>query len=285
VVVHLSGHPKRQRRFGLALRGERLTPAFWRVACCAWALLQCAPQGAWAWGAQGHRWIATLAQSQLSEAAQHQVEHLLALEPGATLASISTWADEVRTPATAAWHYVNLPPDAPCRYDPLRDCPDGACVVAAIQTQRQLLRSQATDSQRLVALKYLVHLVADVHQPLHAGNAQDRGGNRFQLQFAGRGTNLHALWDQGLIEAPAGGPAQWVARQPDRPAPARDPFEPASWAEESCRIVAQPWFYPASHRVDDAYVERAEPVLEQRLADAARRLAAVLNDSLVDARE
>ena len=83
-----------------------------------------------------------------------EVDPLLALEPGATLASISTWADDTRTPSTAAWHYVNLPRDSGCRYDAARDCPDGQCVVAAIERQHKVLMSTAPDVDRLKALKY-----------------------------------------------------------------------------------------------------------------------------------
>ncbi len=80
------------------------------------------------------------------------------------------------------------------------DCPDGNCVVAAIDRQLQVLKSNAPAGRRLLALKYFVHLAADVHQPLHAGYAEDRHGNMYQLQAFMRGSNLHALWDFGLIK-------------------------------------------------------------------------------------
>jgi len=135
------------------------------------------PLHAVAWGADGHRLIADVAEGLLSVPAKNEVLRLLALEPGATLASVSTWADEARTPVTAPWHYVNLPRDANCRYDPDRSCVQGACVVSAIDHQAAVLASDAPDEARLKALKYLVHFVGDVHQPLHAGFADDRGGN------------------------------------------------------------------------------------------------------------
>ena len=158
------------------------------------------PTPALAWGAQGHQVVAKLAQAQLSAPARREVDRLLALEPGETLASISTWADEHRNPTTAGWHYVNFPRDT-CTYDRDRDCPDGQCVVGAIEKQVAVLRSNAPDERRLAALKYLVHLVADVHQPLHGGYRDDKGGNTYQVQAFGRGSNLHALWDSGLIKS------------------------------------------------------------------------------------
>ena len=136
---------------------------------------------AYAWGPQGHQVIALLAEQQLTPKAKEQVQKLLALEPGETLASISTWADEHRNPTTAAWHYVNFPKNT-CTYGVQRDCPDGDCVVEAINRQLAILASKAPDEKRLNALKYVVHLVADIHQPLHAGYGEDRGGNTYQLQ-------------------------------------------------------------------------------------------------------
>ena len=150
-------------------RSVRHFRALVAVLTTAWA------QQAHASGAEGHRLIAALADQQLSVQARSEIAWLLAIEPGATLASISTWADDTRTPSTAAWHYVNMPRDAECHFDAARDCPGGVCVVGAIERQVAVLKSAAPDAVRLKALKYIVHFVADVHQPLHAGYADDRG--------------------------------------------------------------------------------------------------------------
>ena len=117
------------------------------------ALVTVLPHHAGAFGSEGHRIVATIAERQLSDRARSEVTRLLAIEPGATLASVSTWADETRAPATAAWHYVNLPRDADCHYEAARDCPDGLCVVATIERQRRVLTSSAPDAERLKALK------------------------------------------------------------------------------------------------------------------------------------
>ncbi len=242
------------------------------------------PTAVQAWGGQGHQVVANLAQAQLSVKAKRAVERLLALEPGQTLASISTWADEHRSPATAAWHYVNFPKNS-CSYSVDRDCPDGQCVVAAIDRQRDILASNAADEVRLRALKYLVHLVADVHQPLHAGYGEDRGGNSYQLQAFMRGTNLHAFWDSGLIRALDQDTDVMTTRLGSSNAsPARrqeleragGTFNAAQAAEESCRIVGQPGFYPG-RLVDQAYIQRFTPIMEQRLQMAGARLAVLIN--------
>lgn len=229
-----------------------------------------------AWGTQGHHIIAALAQSQLSPAARQEVDRLLALEPEETLETISIWADEHRNPATAAWHYVNFPRDS-CTYDASRDCPDGKCVVAAIEKQTAILASNAPDEKRLLALKYVVHLVADVHQPLHAGYKEDRGGNNYQLQAFMRGSNLHAVWDTGLIKSLNLETASIVKSLLVRPLPnPRPAFTAATAVQESCRIVGKTGFYP-DRLVKPAYIGEYTPVMLFQLALAGARLAEVLN--------
>lgn len=235
---------------------------------------------AFAWGASGHRLVAEAAERLLAPKARLEVERLLrTAEPGASLVSISTWADEVKSPSTASWHYVNMPRDANCTYDAKRDCPDGACVVGAIERQAAVLASHASDAERLKALRYLVHFVADVHQPLHAAFADDRGGNSFQVQAGGRGTNLHAVWDAWLIEAWPGGVAALRAELPLKVAGEASP-EPSAWAEESCHLASAPGFYPIEHRLPLDYQERWSPTLAERLHSAGCRLATLLNQTL-----
>lgn len=231
---------------------------------------------AFAWGAEGHRIIAQLAQAQLSTKARIEVERLLALEPGETLVSISTWADEHRNPRSAPWHYVNFPRDS-CTYDAQRDCPSGQCVVEAINRQVEVLASNAPDEKRLLALKYVVHLVGDVHQPLHAGYLDDKGGNTYQLQAFMRGSNLHALWDTGLIRNLNEDYEQTAARLLASQAPPQARNLSAAYAaEESCRIVSTPGFYPA-RKVGLDYIERFTPPIERRLLVAGAGLAGILN--------
>ncbi len=232
-----------------------------------------------AWGSEGHKVVAILAESQLTPAARQELVRLLAIEPGATLSSISTWADEHRNPATAAWHYVNFP-RGDCNYQPERDCPDGKCVVGAIERQIEVLQSSDEDDKRLTALKYVVHFISDIHQPLHAGFGDDRGGNSYQLQAFMRGSNLHAVWDTGLIKALQQENEAIVKGLLVRPLPASlGPFNAAKTAEESCRIVSRPTFYP-DRLVTPSYVAEYTPVMAYQLALAGSRLAQVLNQAL-----
>jgi hypothetical protein len=232
------------------------------------------PLQALSWGAEGHQVIAKLSESQLTPKARSEINRLLSLEPESTMASISTWADEHRSPATAPWHYVNFP-RGDCTYIPERDCPDGKCVVGAINRQVEILGSNAADDKKLLALKYVIHFVGDVHQPLHAGYGDDRGGNSYQLQAFMRGSNLHAVWDNGLIRNLNQGADSLAARLTKATASGAT-FDAIQAAEESCRIVAKPTFYPG-RLVDAPYVEEYTPVMEQRLTVAGARLAVLLN--------
>lgn len=113
-----------------------------------------------------------------------------------------------------------------------------------------------------------MHLVADVHQPLHAGQAEDKGGNRYQVHAFGRGTNLHAVWDSGLVEADTSLFSAWPKGHAGG--------SPAAWAEQSCRITGAPGFYPAGHKVGEAYAAEQAATVKQQMADAAARLRTVL---------
>lgn len=103
------------------------------------------------------------------------------------------------TPSALAWGAGRLQDGMagriPCSYERVRDCADGRCVVEGIERYVAVLRSKASDAERLVALKYVVHLIVDVHQPLHLGLREDKGGNLAQVQAFGRGSNLHRVWD------------------------------------------------------------------------------------------
>lgn len=227
-----------------------------------------------AWGADGHRLIAEAAEARLSEEARAEVHRLLALEAEQSLSAIATWADEARNRATAPWHYVLMEEDCS---EP-RACRQGACVVAAIEAQADAVRSSASDADRLRALKFLVHLVGDIHQPLHAGAGNDRGGNLVQLRTWGKGSNLHTLWDSELIRRRPGGLAQLrgdiQSALPEIPAARLDP---AAWAQESCRVATAAGFYPASRVVGESYAAEQDRVLVEQLARAARRLGELLN--------
>lgn len=262
-----------------------------------------------AWSGLGHRMVGELAQRHLNPVAQAEVAMLLAGEPDPTLAGVATWADALRAEspalykATSSWHYINAKGGG-CAFDLARDCPDGNCVVEAILKQRAILadRSQPLAARR-DALKFIVHFVGDIHQPMHAGSHPDRGGNEFQIslrtpiepeEYARKnyvdgvmGTNLHSIWDFYIFASTGHSLADYSNRLDALPWP---PYPPASqydvmplaWAGESCRLIDARGLYPPQHTMDDAYLDAMRPLAEQRVRQAAWRLAQLLNETLGD---
>lgn len=262
-----------------------------RLAAVLFATLAIAPV-AQAWGPLGHSVVAELAQRHLSPAAEAEVEHLLALDHTKSLADIASWPDEIRNDPsqqqlwkeTRKLHYIDFR-DPSCVYVPPRDCKDGECVVAALPHYVAILsdRSQS-DAARLQALKFVVHFVGDVHQPLHANYQNDAGANTYQVQFQGQGTNLHRVWDSGLLDTRK---MDWKAYANMLDAEGFEPLPPpippldnpyAQWAEESCQITHT--IYPNGHTIDQAYIDANLPIADNRLREAGRRLAEVLNLAL-----
>ena len=252
------------------------------------------PTNAFAWGYTGHRIVAEIAEQFLEPETAHQIRDLLAVENVTTLAEVSTWADQIRMqrPETAPWHYVNIPvhpPEGdPDGYDAARDCPNGACVVAKIgQFARVLVDRKVPERQRLEALKYLVHFIGDVHQPLHASNNRDRGGNEVPVAFLGRQTNLHAVWDSGIIEPAVKGDERGYAMQLTRRITQAElsqwsQGDPISWANESHDVATSSVYGELQHAgaLPDSYEAQALPIVNEQLERAGVRLAKVLNDCL-----
>lgn len=244
------------------------------------------PFDASAWSAFGHRLVGELAATELTPQARAQVAELLRGEAEPTLAGVSTWADQIREndpdlgKRSARWHYLNLP-EGTCDFVPERDCRNGDCVIGAIERQAAILADTGRPrAERVQALKFVVHFVGDVHQPMHAGLASDRGGNDVQVNLAGTGMNLHSLWDRELL-ASRGAQEQDHVRVLQR-LPTRDiaPSSPRAWARESCELRSQPGVYPPSAKIGPDYVTRWRPLAETRVRVAGHRLAHVLNAAL-----
>lgn len=262
-----------------------------RSALALFTCLALAP-AAQAWGPLGHSIVADLAQRHLSPGAEAEVERLLALDHTKSLADIASWPDEIRNDPKqdALWkqtrglHYIDFT-SGDCNYTPPRDCKDGQCVVVGIDHYVKVLGDKSqSDAVRLEALKFVVHFIGDEHQPLHGGSRDDKGGNAYQVQFQGKGTNLHSVWDSGLLKTHG---LEWKAYADELdargPVTLPAPIPPldnayAQWAEESCAISRD--IYPNGHTIDQAYVDKELPVAELRLREAGRRLAEVLNLTL-----
>ncbi len=274
----------------------------YRLLLCAFLLLP-APS-AMAWSALGHRLVGELAQRHLSPAANAEVAVLLAGESEPSLGGVASWADTLRTSdparfkATSRWHYINTP-EGTCSVDAARDCPNGECVIGAIEAQRAILadRRQPLPARR-DALKFLVHFVGDIHQPMHANNHPDKGGNDYQISlrtdlqpeayaranYVGgvMGTNLHSIWDFYLLASQRLEPARYADRLDALPWPpvTTTISVPHAWAGESCRLVASRHLYPDGHALDRRYLDAQRPLAEQRVRQGAYRLANLLNTTL-----
>ena len=238
------------------------------------------------WGPVGHRIVARIAQARLTPRAEAEVARLL---QGGSLASVASWADSVRTkrPQTGPWHYVDIP-IWESSYNAQRDCKDGLCVIVALTDQLAILRdTRRSNAERGDALRFVVHFMGDMHQPLHAGERADKGGNDVKLRFNGKLTNLHALWDSGLLNAMGESEDAIVATILTRLASRGDLASISrgsiiKWAVEShdvARDVVYP-FLPASLELDNQYLAEVRPVLEDRLLRGGVRLAVVLNRAL-----
>jgi hypothetical protein len=243
-----------------------------------------------AWGSEGHRIVAEIAEQYLEPTTTRQVRELLAIENQTTLAEIANWADQIRGQRrnTAPWHFVDIPIGA-AGYDAVRDCPRGACVVAKIDEFAAQLRDRSLPPhQRLEALKFLVHFVGDVHQPLHAADDDDKGGNEVRVQFLGHRTNLHAVWDTALLAPVVHGDERGYALMLDGRITQADNAKwgggsAVDWANDSHVIAAQVIYRDLPHEASAlpaAYERHALPVVNEQLEKAGVRLGALLNATL-----
>lgn len=150
------------------------------------------------WGATGHRTVGEIATKHLSDSAKNKIEVIL---NGASLALVSTYADEIRSDSKydyiAPWHYVNFPFHS--NYEASAKSNEGDIVVAINKCIDILKDNNITNEEKSFYLKLLVHFVGDIHMPLHVGLKEDKGGNLFQVQWFKKGTNLHRVWDDEII--------------------------------------------------------------------------------------
>ncbi|HEU0138097.1 MAG TPA: S1/P1 nuclease [Bryobacteraceae bacterium] len=227
------------------------------------------------WGEKGHRVVAMIAGERLSAEARRGVRDLLGSE---SLVEVSTWADEIRRyrPETGPWHYINVPMEAR-NPDILSFCPSDGCVVSKMDDFRSMLTNpREKPANRRDALKFLVHLVGDLHQPLHVGGRNDKGGNRTQLVYFGTSTNLHRVWDTEILRRMEGEAS--LASGLSRTARAGwSRGTPVEWAAESHAVAREVAYKHLSRKAGIPYQQRAETAVRVQLAKAGVRLAAMLN--------
>lgn len=155
---------------------------------------------AFSWGPTGHRATGEIAQQNLSKKAEKAIENLL---EGQSLALVSTFGDDIKSDKQywkySAWHYVNIPFGT--SYNEYPKNKDGDIVYGITKAIEVLKDAEATREDQIFYLKMLVHFIGDLHQPLHVGIADDKGGNDFQVRWFNQGTNLHRVWDSQILES------------------------------------------------------------------------------------
>jgi hypothetical protein len=242
-----------------------------------------------AFGPEGHLLVGAVAERDLCADARNAVNQLL---EGQSLGKAGRWPDWIRSDPewkhTRTWHYINVGDDEPIEQVAKGDHQD---VLWAIRRfDRRLADETLTAEERATALRFLAHFTADVHQPLHVGRAEDRGGNRIAVRVGKRITNLHAVWDaeallkderkkrgltrdqqaQGLVVRTQGRVAAFQA----------DP--PLEWARESQALRALVYAFPAPEgdaavRLEGEYLAVATDIVHSRLSAAGVRLAGRIN--------
>jgi hypothetical protein len=244
-----------------------------------------AVESALSWYDKGHRIVALIAQANLSTGSLKEVERILPSEM--TLADAAVWPDhEGRSVRDLdPLHYVSIPDNAG-GYDQARDCPERNCMVEALSWFSAVIADKdAPIMIRRLALRYVAHLVGDMHQPLHTGRVADRGGVDIVVSYRGATTNLHYFWDTNLVELETGSEAE-VAKQLTENFTEADRLkwqggDPKQWTHESLMLVrSHAYNTGGSVELSDDYVEKARPIVRTRLVQAGIRLAWLLNSAL-----
>lgn len=232
-----------------------------------------------AWGATGHRATGWIAEKYLNKKARKEMQRIL---KGQSLAIVSTWMDEIRSDSTynytADWHWVTVQNDQ--TYDQSQKNPKGDVIEAIDRLIKELKSKKLTAKQEEESLKMLIHLVGDIHQPLHVGGGNDRGGNDVKVMWFRTDSNLHRLWDSDMIDdtklsytelaqsVDVLTPEQMVMWQK---ASVRD------WANESMGYRKQVYDY-GQGKLGYQYSYKYFHIVRERILQAGIRLAGVLNE-------
>ena len=258
----------------------------WRTVVFALLLSLATP--APAWGPLGHKMVGAMAEQQLSPALRERALALLAQDPvddGPHLADVANWADAVRGSHdprytdSYRWHWIRF--NGSCHFDAAKQCEGGQCVNAAIDRFAARLGDPAlTPAQRAEALRFLVHFVGDVHQPMHAGYRNDRNGFDVSLHYRGEPWSLHGVWDYVLLDSHGKDADAYAAELMRTPLPAPGSLEATDWAEESCRLAWDGKVYPETETLSESWVDGHRALAEQRVRLAAARLAALIERAL-----
>jgi nuclease S1 len=252
---------------------------------------------AFSWGEDGHSIVAEIAQRRLNDTARAAVDKVL---KHGSLSSVASWADDVKfttRPETKPWHFVDIPL-AEMSYNAAGECKSDAWVIAVLNTLKPQLRCGKDDQTKLDALRFVVHFVGDIHQPLHTVN-EATGGNDINVtvKFCGlinptctptpQGVNLHFVWDETLIKSTFYDWGAYVNRLengwlkgPEAQAVSTDGTNVTDWALETHAQASRVWRSNGTV-LDEAYYCASLPIVDRQLGTGGLRLARFLNESYV----
>lgn len=257
-----------------------------RIAATLILVLLCSltpSRHAQAWGKIGHRVTGVIAQSYLTTHARAQVAAIIGVED---LAEASTWPDFMRSSPDNYWqktaapyHYVTIASGK--HYSEVGAPPQGDAISALAGMRQTLLDENASLEDKQLALRFIVHIIGDLHQPLHAGNGTDRGGNDYAVTFFGEVSNLHSVWDTLLVrheELSYTELAHWLQRRlSPRQISDWSQTDPVIWVTESAAL--RDHIYPGGEReIRWQYVFAHRATMRTRLAQGGVRIAAYLNE-------
>ncbi len=243
-----------------------------------------------AWGEDGHRIVGEIAWHHLEPEVANEVKLLLQTTAEPNLAEAATWADRIRSNDQYDWaaplHYINLPRQWDGHYEEARDCPANGCIIKAIAKFQQVLGDRNRNKKdRAQALLFIVHFIGDLHQPMHTGLYEDKGGNEYAVQFFDIDTNLHALWDVHLLSRLTSDWKTYAEQQIGKiTAEQRQQWQSTGatlWARESHQL-AHSLAYTTETQLGEQYFLDSRSTLAMRLQQGGVRLAAVLNKTLAE---
>lgn len=253
-------------------------------------LTACIASPAFGWGQTGHRITGAIAQQYLSPLSQAAMMELL---PDSSLAQASTHADEMRSNPSefwqkkaGPWHYVSVPEGK--TYKEVGAPDEGDAVTALNAFTNTLKNPNASIEERRLALQFIVHIIGDLHQPLHAGNGTDRGGNDVKVRFFWQDSNLHRVWDTQMLAQRQLSYTEWTAQLTKTITPedirnwaSTDVLE---WIGESTEI--RDTIYPDNaNNMSYDYLYDHLPIAKQRLQMAGIRIAMYLNKVFEEANQ
>jgi len=234
---------------------------------------------AFAWGPTGHRATGLVAEKHLTKKAKKALEKIL---QGQSLAMASTWMDDVRSDSTfdhmADWHWVTIQNGE--TYDQSAKNPNGDIIQTLERILKELKSGKLNPSEEALRVKILIHLVGDLHMPLHVGGGTDRGGNDVRVTWFRTDSNLHRVWDSDMIDDTRLSYtelAESVSHVDEASIKRMQSTGVREWAKESMDFRQQVYAY-GDGRLGYAYSYKNMPLVRARIQEAGIRLAGLLND-------